>query len=319
LAETGKILIGPAGWSYKDWEGVVYPPQLKKSQHPAEYLAQFFDLIEINTSFYGHIKPETAKLWTRKAAAVNSGFTFTAKAHKCFTHSPLAVIEGTSAATIRSSPEDEKLAIAGYEAMAAQGHLGALLLQFPISFKNTDENRAYLESLLEKLKAFPLVVEVRHASWNAESTLAYFAGKGVAFCNIDQPLLGRAIGPTQHVTSSIGYARLHGRNYDQWFNSDSRNDRYNYLYTEKQLAGWKTKIETIAEKAKTTFVVANNHFQGKAVVNALQLKHMITGERVRAPEILIERYRELEQIAEPVRGAVVPDAVPLRGKRAQRG
>ena len=98
------------------------------------------------------------------------------------------------------------------------------------------------------------------------------------------------------MTAPFGYVRLHGRNYDQWFDSDSRNDRYNYLYTDPELHGWKTRIDTISAKAEKTFVIANNHFEGKAPVNALQLKHMLTGGRSVCPEMLLERYWELGEI-----------------------
>ncbi len=239
MSESPRIYIGTAGWSYKDWEGIVYPAQLKKTQHPVEYLAQYIDLLEINTSFYGHIKPEWGKLWTRMARDVNPEFVFTAKLNKAFTHSPIAVVESTSAATIRSTAEDERLAKEGLDSIASENMLGALLVQFPISFKNTNANRDHLDSVIEKFKQYPLVVEVRHNSWTNEGTLRYFAEKGVAFCNIDQPKLGDAIRPTEHVTAPIGYVRLHGRNYEQWFDSDSRNDRYNYLYTEPELEHWK--------------------------------------------------------------------------------
>ncbi|HET8668291.1 MAG TPA: DUF72 domain-containing protein [Terriglobales bacterium] len=290
------IRIGTAGWSYKDWDGIVYPPQLKKEKHPVEYLAQYFDLIEINTSFYGHIRPEWGKLWCRKAAAVNPEFIFTAKLNKAFTHSPIAVLESTSASTIRPGGEDERLAKQGLDSIAGEGMLGALLMQFPISFKNTNENRDYLESLLQRFHEYPLAVEVRHDSWANENILRYFIAKGVAFCNIDQPKLGKSIGPTEHVTSGIAYVRLHGRNYDQWFEHEKCEDRYNYLYTETELAGWKDKVENIAQKANVTFVVANNHFQGKAAVNALELKYMITRKPVKAPDVLVSRYPELESI-----------------------
>jgi uncharacterized protein YecE (DUF72 family) len=300
--DGGAIRIGTAGWSYKDWDGIVYPASLKKEQHPVEYLAQYFDLIEINSSFYGHIKPEVGLLWCRKARAVNPGFVFTAKLNKAFTHSPIAVIESTSAATIRPQSNDEKLAKAGLDALAGEGMLGALLAQFPISFKNTDPNRNYMESTIERFKQYPLVIEVRHASWNNQDTLGYFAQRGVAFCNIDQPRLGRAIGPTEYVTAPIGYVRLHGRNYDKWFDSDSRDDRYNYLYTEPELKSWKQHIDNIAKKAKVTYVVTNNHFEGKAAVNALQLKHMMTQQPVKVPELMIKKYWELAQIAEAEEG-----------------
>jgi uncharacterized protein YecE (DUF72 family) len=299
MPESQQIYIGTAGWSYKDWEGIVYPAQIKKSQHPVEYLARYLDVLEINTSFYGHIKPEWGKLWSRMARAVNPQFVFTAKLNRAFTHSPVAVLESTSANTIRATDEDERLAKEGLESIAVENMLGAVLAQFPISFKNTNPNRNYLQVVIEKFKNFPLVIEVRHDSWTNEGTLRYFAEQGVAFCNIDQPKLGKAISPTQHVTASVGYVRLHGRNYEQWFDSDSRNDRYNYLYTEPELTGWKTRIDAIAGKAQKTFVIANNHFEGKAAVNALQLKHMLTGRQVPVPETLLKRYWELGEIAEP--------------------
>jgi uncharacterized protein YecE (DUF72 family) len=120
----------------------------------------------------------------------------------------------------------------------------------------------------------------------------------VGFCNIDQPLLGRSLAPTEYVTSGIGYVRLHGRNYEQWFDSDDRNDRYNYLYKPAEIEKWKQKVEIIAQKAETTFVVANNHFQAKAAVNALELRHLLTGKKVPAPETLVKNYPELRGMVE---------------------
>ena len=92
---------------------------------------------------------------------------------------------------------------------------------------------------------------------------------------------------------------MHGRNYDQWFDSDNRNDRYNYLYTERELAGWKERIENVAAKAETTYVITNNHFESKAGVNALELKAMVTGKRVPAPPTLVQKYPELRRFADP--------------------
>jgi uncharacterized protein YecE (DUF72 family) len=286
-----RIRIGTAGWSYKDWDGTLYPPEVsRKKIHPVEFLARFFDVIEIDTSFYGHIRPELGRLWCRKAAAVNPNFVFTAKLHRSFTHSPLAVMEPTSAASIRPNDEDEKLAREGLESLASEGKLGALLIQFPVSYKNTSLNREYLEQLLRQFIEYPRVVEVRHDSWDNPETISEFVRQGMGFCNIDQP--------TEHVTSGVGYVRLYGRNYDQWFGSDSRNDRYNYLYKPAELEKWKEKVEVIARKAESTYVIANNHFQAQAAVNALQLKHLLGGKRVAAPETLVRSYPQLKEIAE---------------------
>lgn len=294
------IHIGPAGWAYKDWEGTVYPAAIKKDKHPVEYLAQFFDLIEINTSFYGRIRPEHGKLWSRKAKAVNPDFLFTAKLNRAFTHSPAAVVESTSAATIRFTDKDEDEAKAGFNSLAEEGTLGAVLMQFPISFKNTGPNRDHLELLIRQFREYPLAVEVRHSSWSNEGILSYFEQKGVAFCNIDQPLLGQAVKPSEHVTAPIGYVRLHGRRYDQWFDPEKPSDRYDYLYNKEELQGWKTKIEKVAKKADVTFVVANNHFEGKAPANALELRSMLTGSKVKAPEMLVQTYPRLKEVVEVV-------------------
>jgi uncharacterized protein YecE (DUF72 family) len=319
-AQSNQVRIGTAGWSYKDWDGIFYPSGMeRRKQHPLEYLARFFDTTEINTSFYGPLKPEWAKLWCRKVAAVNKNFLFTAKLYRAFTHSPIAVMEPTSAATIRPTDEDEARTREGLDAIASEGRLGALLIQFPVSFKNTSLNREYLERLLRQFIEYPRVVEVRHSSWNDAATLAAFTQKDVGFCNIDQPLLGRSLAPTEHVTSAIGYVRLHGRNYEQWFDSDNRNDRYNYLYNQRELAGWKERIESVAERAHTTYVITNNHFESKAGVNALELKAMISGKRVPAPPTLIQKYPELRNIADPAEDAPASTSMelPLEGSSSR--
>ena len=299
--ESPLIRVGTAGWSYKDWEGIFYPGGMQhRKQHPLDLVALCFDAVEINTSFYGHIKPHLAKLWTKRAVSVNPDFMFTAKLHRSFTHNPMAMMEPTSAASIRPNDEDEALAREGLEALAGEGRLGALLIQFPVSFKNTSLNREYIEQLARQFIEYPRVIEVRHDTWDNPDTIQYFAHRNIAFCNIDQPLIGRSLSPTEHVTAPIGYVRLHGRNYDQWFEGENPQDRYNYLYAETELTGWKEKISRIAAKANVTYVIANNHFEAKAGVNALQMKNLLTGQRVKAPEPLLKHYPELRGIADPV-------------------
>ncbi len=295
------ILIGTAGFSYKDWEGVVYPSDLKRRKlHPLEYLAQFFDCCEINTSFYGHIRPSVGKGWCEKTAAVNPGFQFTAKLFQGFTHVP----RGTpppSPFQLTVSAEEEKLAREGLDSIAAEGKLGAVLIQFPVSFKNADDTRDYLFQLISRFKEYPLVLEIRHESWNDPDILARLAEQGVGFCNIDQPHLGKSIRETQHVTSPVGYVRLHGRNYKEWFQAVHRNDRYNYLYKPKELEGWKEKIINISRRTRKTFAITNNHYHGQAAVNALELKSMLSGKKVKAPHTLVEQFpKELKAISEAV-------------------
>jgi uncharacterized protein YecE (DUF72 family) len=231
------------------------------------------------------------------AASVNPNFVFTAKLNRAFTHSPVAVLEPTSAKTIRPAASDEQDAKAGYDAIAAEDMLGALLAQFPISFKCTEENRAYVEQLVRLFRSYPLVLEVRHASWNQPEVLGWMQDLHIGFCNIDQPLLGRAVRPSAYATSVIGYIRLHGRNYKQWFAETNVRDRYDYLYSMQELANWKERALEVAGKAETTYVVANNHNLGKAAVNALELISMIEARTVKAPATLVSHYPELTQLA----------------------
>lgn len=296
----GNILVGTAGFSYPDWAGRVYPPDLKRRKvHPLEFLARYFDCCEINTSFYGHIRPNVGKSWCEKTEMVNPNFQFTAKLFQGFTHAPRGT-KPPSPFQLTVSAKDEKLAREGLDSIAQEGKLGALLIQFPVSFKNADDTRDYLFQLLARFKDYPRVLEIRHASWNDRDILARLAEQGVGFCNIDQPRLGQSIRATEHVTSPVGYVRLHGRNYKEWFQADNRNDRYDYLYKPQELEGWKEKIEHISRNSEKTFAITNNHYKGQAAVNALELKSMLSGKKVRAPKVLVEHYPEaLKGISEP--------------------
>jgi len=280
--------VGPAGWSYPDWKGYVYPERKAKGFHEAEYLAQFFDTIEINTSFYGPIRPEHAKLWLEKVAA-NARFMFTAKLLQRFTHD------------LTATSTDEKEVRVGFDVLHAAERLGAVLLQFPFSFHRTEETTSYLGKLLKKFAGYPLVVEVRHATWNVPEVFELLRERGVGFCNIDQPLIGRSLKPSAERTAPVGYVRLHGRRYDTWFTEDAdvpQHERYNYLYSDEELRPWAARVKQVAEDASDVYVITNNHYQGKAAVNALELIAMLKNAKVKVPEPLRERFPVLEKIAD---------------------
>jgi len=283
-----KIYVGPAGFSYPDWKKILYPDPRPRGFHEATFLAEFFDTIEINTSFYHPIQPAHAEQWIERIAA-NPRFLFTAKLWKKFTHE-----EVTAAG-------DVDLVRAGFDILRNAKRLGAMLLQFPFSFHNTPENLTRLKKLLDEFQYYPLVVEVRHSSWATKEFYDVLHERRVGFCNIDQPVIGRSIQPSERVTSPIGYVRLHGRRYDTWFSDDPASppsERYNYLYSEAELQPWADRIEHVAENAETTFVVTNNHFQAKGIVNALQLINLLTEKKVKIPEPLRNHYPQLEAIAD---------------------
>ncbi|HKV27632.1 MAG TPA: DUF72 domain-containing protein [Candidatus Acidoferrales bacterium] len=294
-----EIRVGPAGWSYTDWQGIVYPsPRPRGFREPA-YLAQYFDTIEINTSFYQPLRPSLVQGWIEQIAS-HPRFLFTAKLWQKFTHEDSPTLE------------DEKSVRAGFDVLQDAGRLGAVLVQFPFSFHYTPEAFRYLKRLVKRFRDYPLVIEVRHSSWSEEKLDAWLRELGVGFCNIDQPTIGRSAAPSQRATSSIGYVRLHGRRYDTWFTDDPaipKYERYNYLYTEEELKPWAERIRKIAAHADSTFVITNNHYQGKGVVNALDLIHLLTGDRLKIPEPLRQHYPALEKIAsEP---ALEPTLFPI--------
>jgi uncharacterized protein YecE (DUF72 family) len=283
----GVMRIGPAGWAYQDWKGVVYPKRKTPEFHEAAYLATYFDTIEINTSFYQPLRPKHCRQWLEWVSP-NPRFLFTAKLWQKFTHEDDA------------TGEDEHAVRAGFDVLQGAGKLGAVLLQFPFSFHRTNENTAYLKKLLKQFADYPLVVEVRHASWNEKSFYQMLHESGVGFCNIDQPVIGRSLEPSKETTAAVGYVRLHGRRYDTWFSDDPdvpSAERYNYLYSEKELAPWAERIRSVSSRAQKTFVITNNHYRGKGVVNALQLISLLTGAKVKVPELLRQHYPELEKIA----------------------
>ncbi len=285
--EPAEILIGPAGWSYADWAGIVYPAKKPRGFHEAAYLSEYFDTIEINTSFYQPLKPMVCWQWLERVSG-NRKFQFTAKLWQRFTHEG----PGTDA--------DEKEVRPGYDMLQDAGKLGALLLQFPFSFHNTKENAVYLKKLLDRFRSYPLAIEVRHATWNQKGFYEFLHERNVAFCNIDQPVIGKSIKPSERATGLVGYVRLHGRRYDTWFSDDPATppeERYNYLYSEEELEPWAERIRHIAGHAKKTFVVTNNHFRGKAIVNALQLIAVLKQGKVKVPEPLRPHYPQLEKIA----------------------
>ena len=282
------IRVGPAGWSYPDWRGRVYPEGAGTKFDTLALVAKYFDTAEINSSFYHPPSPDTARSWLRRIEH-NPNFIFTAKLYRTFTHE-----RG------KATNEDEKLFRAGLDPLMEAGKLGAVLIQFPWSFKNEIEERNYLNQVVARFKEYPLVVELRHESWNNPRVLQTLEDLGVGLCDIDQPLFSNSIKPSAEVTSSIGYIRLHGRNYQNWFREEANVvERYDYLYSRDELEPWLNRIREVSGKAKQTFVIANNHARGQSLVNAFEILAELEEERVPGPAKLIETYPRLSGSVEP--------------------
>ena len=281
------IHVGPAGWSYADWRGRVYPEGAGAKVDTLALVAKYFDTAEINSSFYHPPSPDTARSWLRRVAH-NPNFIFTAKLYKVFTH-----------ARGKATADDERIVREGFDPLMEANQLGAVLIQFPWSFKNDREERSYLNQLCERFKAYPLVVELRHESWNDPRLLQTLEDLGVGLCDIDQPLFANSIKPAAEVTSPIGYVRLHGRNYQNWFREEADVvERYDYLYSRDELEPWVERIKEVARKAKQTFVITNNHARGQSLVNAFEVLASLEEKRVPGPARLVESYPRLSESVE---------------------
>jgi uncharacterized protein YecE (DUF72 family) len=283
---SSSLYIGTAGWAYPHWNGVVYPKSYSAGSHPLEVFSSYLDLVEINSSFYQFLKPEVVRLWIKKVEA-NPRFLFTAKLHQKFTHARL--LQSDEIAAFKE----------GLWPLLRARKLGALLMQFPWSFRFTAENQDFFIRLRRAFHEFPLVAEMRHSSWMAEEAVGTFLDYRVGFCNIDQPQYTRAMPPTAFLTSGAGYVRLHGRNPQNALGSYDReaSDRpsarlrqHDYLYPAAELDEWVPRVEHVRRYAERTFVIFNNDAGGKSFVNALQFRAQMTGVRGSAPRDLRRRY-----------------------------
>jgi len=249
-------------------------------------MARYIDMVEINTTFYRPPSPRQAESWLRQVRQYPD-FKFSVKLWQKFTHEREPV-----------EPMEAGNFMDGIGPILESGRLAALVFQFPWSFRRSEQNLLHLERLHEAFIRAPQAVEVRHASWNAPDFLDFLRKRRMAFVNIDQPPIRDTLRPTAHVTAPFSYVRLHGRNGRDWFRDDAgRDDRYNYCYSTDELAEWSGRILELGKNSEAVYVIANNHFRGQAVANALELKHLCTGEPVEAPPAMFDAFPRLSRIA----------------------
>jgi uncharacterized protein YecE (DUF72 family) len=277
------LRVGVAGWDYRDWWGLVYPLPRPRAFDPLSYLARYFDTIEINSTFYRPPAAKVAAGWAARVAA-NPRFEFTAKLWQRFTHE-------------RDTPwtkADVEQVTEGLVPLHDAGRLGCVLLQFPWSFKRTAANEEWLGDLLTAFARFPLGVEVRHGSWNDPAFYAALTDRNAAVVNIDQPVFHHSIRPGAKATAQVGYVRLHGRNYENWFRDGAAtHERYDYLYSVEELEGWLDRIHEVARHTRDTYVITNNHYRGQAAVNAAMLRKLDGADVVLVPPELLHAYTQV--------------------------
>jgi uncharacterized protein YecE (DUF72 family) len=255
---------------YPHWDSTVYPRPVPRGLHPLEFLADRFDTIEIPETFYRIPRPELVKLWGNRVSH-NVRFQFTARLNREFTHERRLDRE-----LVRAFTE-------GLRPLQEQDRLGCVLMQFPSAFRFTAENKDFLIRLRRALPSFPLVAELRHASWATDEGLGTLIDYHIGFCNLDQPEQIRSTAPASHLTWRIGYVKLHGRKVGPGFDAfDDRKEKVTgncYLYGLSELMEWKKRIARISRFAQSTFIIFNNDGGGSSVINALQMQGILEGSQ----------------------------------------
>ncbi|MBN1576592.1 MAG: DUF72 domain-containing protein [Chitinispirillaceae bacterium] len=259
-----KIRFGTSGYSYKDWEGVLYPAGTPSTEYLHLY-AQEFDVAELNFSYY---RMPDAALSRRMVACTGKDFFFSIKGHKTLTHEGSADTVNREVATF----------LRGIAPIADAGKLGVVLLQFPFSFHYTDENRTYVHTLCGLFGKLPLAIELRNRHWQRTSVYEGLRERNIVLVNVDEPQLPGLPEPTNLVTADTGYVRFHGRNRENWWKGDNIT-RYDYCYSDTELREWVPRIQAMALQAAMIMVVFNNHSKGQAVQNVRRIREMMLQEQ----------------------------------------
>jgi len=294
---VNRIRVGTSGWSYPSgkgtWNGIFYPEKRKGFDELAFY-AEHFDTVEVNSSFYRVPAVKTTKDW---AARTPKDFEFSLKLYQKFTHPEMFLkATGRDPADLDRTDVDEFRA--AIDPLARAGKLGALLAQFPASFKNEPASIGYLEWLLDAFKEYQLAIELRHRSFSddPQDTLRLLGEHGAALVQIDEPKFRFSI--RQDLAPNVKtfyYMRLHGRNAAQWWKHDKSEDRYNYLYSASELEPFVEAVEEASRDVKKAYMYANNHFSAKSVANAATIKQKL-GQKLEGeyPEAFVDRYPDLK-------------------------
>jgi uncharacterized protein YecE (DUF72 family) len=284
LNAAPNIAVGLAGWSYPDWKGYVYPPGIKD---PLRFVAGYVDMIEVNSTFYRIPSEKTVASWVDRVGDLPE-FFFSAKLPQEITHkgelSPALVTAFRRALT----------------PLVMAGRLRHLLAQFRWDFTDTPANRSYLGLIRKHLGEMSnLTLELRDRSWQAPEAMAYLDGLEVTVANLDYPLGRQSFNVPLCNIGRHAYLRLHGRNTAAWFSKDAGRDQtYNYLYNRQEVDSIRTRALELARMSTSLTLVANNHYRGKEMVNAIQLKSLFLGHKVLAPSGLIAQYPELGDYAD---------------------
>jgi len=289
LEKQAPVLVGVAGWSYEDWKDVVYPAG---ERNKLEFVSRYVDCIEVNVSFYRALSARMTAKWLLDVGE-RKDFCFTAKLWRRFTHETDSAFTDADVSAYRE----------GLGPLQEAGKLLAVLVQFPFYFRDSEESRALLSRIAESFPEYTKALEVRDRSWATPEALEFIKTNRFNIACLDMPLTGSSFRESALVTGPVGYLRLHGRNRDAWFSKDAgRDERYDYLYSRDEMDQVFRRVEQMRKLAQRLVVIWNNHYRGKALVNACQTLFGLKGEKVQVPPLLKQAYPALESMARPESG-----------------
>jgi uncharacterized protein YecE (DUF72 family) len=289
---------------------VFYPRRRPKGFDELSFYAEHFDTVEVNSTFYGQPRPDVTRAWVERTPV---GFEFSVKLYQKFTH-PRMFKERFAASLPADAQSETRLVDAlarpnaadldefrsGVEPLASSGRLGALLAQFPASFKDDGISRDYLAGLLRAFADYPVAVELRHRSWSdrVAETLALLNAFGAAWVQIDEPKFRFSI--RQNYLPNVEgfyYMRLHGRNVAKWWRHEKAEERYDYLYSADELTEFSETADAARRLVKKLYLYTNNHFSAKSVANAVMIKRQL-GEPIEGdyPSAFTARYPDLADV-----------------------
>ena len=305
--ETGKILVGTASWSDPGFVERWYPKKMPARER-LQWYAEHFDLVEVNSTFYSVPEPRMVERW---CAATPDDFTFDVKLHQLFSfHSTPAKLlppalqrraETDARGRVKSTPDLQqallKIFLRATSIFRDAGKLGVFLLQLSPVFSPRKHKLVEIDPLIEMLSDYELAIEFRNRNWTVgdqlQATMHFLQKHHAVFVNVDAPESDHFMvmpSDVDEVTNSnAAYLRLHGRNANAYITGKTVAARFDYDYTENEIAEVAQRSRKLAREARELHVIFNNNNLDYAPRAALRLRKAL-GQIVRIPAQTAELF-----------------------------
>jgi uncharacterized protein YecE (DUF72 family) len=302
------VRIGTCSWADEALSKHWYPKGVPAGERLA-YYAQHFDTVEVDSTYYRlPAEPMVAK-WAERTP---DDFVMHVKAFGLMTRHPVK-LEALPPDLRDDAPTDDRGRVdrpsrefrgevfrrflEALEPLRSSGKLGGILFQFPSYVVYKDASLDYLRWAREQIGDDEMLAEFRHVSWfddeHRADTLAFLEEINAANVIVDAPRIEGAknLSPTvPALTNGTAYVRFHGRNADTWNKrGGSASERFDYLYSEEELAEWVGTLRELSEQAEQAYAFFNNNAtspdgrggrMAQAAANAKALQQLLQAQKV---------------------------------------